>query len=96
MLAKFVVFDEVYNRWPARGRRRAGESFDLLVVDMTKPTEHALKDVYSYRMSEKEVVKYWGELKDKIIEVGINEIRNGERRALLRGSIVRVGERIAI
>ena len=92
MLVKFMVFQEVYNRWPGKGKRRAGESFDLLLVDMSQPSEHALQELHSYRMTEDEVVRYWGSLTGKLVEIGVTAINNGERRALFRGSIVKVLE----
>ena len=59
MLAKFQVFTEVHNRWPAKGARAAGESFNLLLLDMTKPSQYALRSLYQYRMTEEEKAKYW-------------------------------------
>ena len=93
MLAKFQVFSEVHNRWPAKDKRAAGESFNLLLLDMTKPSQHALRALYQYRMTDEEKAKYWGKLEGKFIEIGINEIYNGEKTPVLRGQIVTVPEK---
>jgi hypothetical protein len=93
MLAKFQVFTEVHNRWPAKGDRPGGESYNLLLLDMSKPSKHALRAMYQYRMSEEEKGQYWGKLDGKIIEVGVNEIVNGDKSPVLRGSIVSVTEK---
>jgi len=90
MLTKFLVFTEVYNRWPAKGDRPAGEAYNLLVIDMTKPAKYALRGMYEYRLNEEEREKYWGTLESKNVEIGVNEIINGERKATLRGVIVSV------
>jgi hypothetical protein len=93
MLAKFQVFTEVHNRWPAKGERPAGESYNLLLLDMSKPSKHALRAMYQYRMTEEEKAQYWGKLDGKMIEVGVNEIANGDKSPVLRGSIVSVADK---
>jgi hypothetical protein len=93
MLAKFQVFTEVHNRWPAKADRPAGESFNLLLLDMSKPSKHALRDMYHYRLTDEERAQYWGTLDGKLIEVGVNDISNGDKGPVLRGSIVSVSEK---
>ena len=93
MLAKFQVFTEVHNRWPAKGDRPAGESHSLLLLDMSQPSKHALRDMYHYRLNDEERAQYWGKLDGKIIEVGINEIAGGDKGPVLRGTIVSVAEK---
>lgn len=90
MLAKFQVFTEVHNRWPAKGDRPAGEAFSLLLLDMSQPSKYALRSLYQYRMTEEEKAQHWGKLDGKVIEVGVNEIMNGDKSPVLRGSIVSV------
>lgn len=93
MLSKFQVFSEVHNRWPAKGDRPSGESFSLLLFDMTKPSQYALRAIYQYRMTDEEKTKYWGKLEGKTIEVGINEIIVGDKAPVLRGVIASVPEK---
>ena len=90
---KFQVFTKVHNRWPAKGDRPAGESFNLLLLDMSKPSKHALRDMYQYRLTDEEKPPYWGKLDGKVIEVGVNEINNGDRGPVLRGAIVSVADK---
>ena len=75
------------------GSRPAGESFSLLVLDMSKPSKHALRAMYQYRMTEEEKAQYWGKLDGKMIELGVNEILNGDKGPVLRGAIVSVGDK---
>lgn len=93
MLAKFQVFTEVHNRWPAKGDRPSGESYNLLLLDMSKPSQHALRAMYHYRLSDEEKTKYWGTLDGKCVEIGVNEIMNGDKSPVLRGVIVSVSDR---
>lgn len=93
MIARFQVFTEIHNRWPARGDRPAGESFNLLLLDLTKPSAHALRGMCQYRLTEDERVAHWGKLEGKTVELGINDIHSGEKSALLRGTILSVAEK---
>jgi len=93
MLAKFQVFTEVHNRWPAKGDRPAGESFSLLLLDMSQPSKHALRGMYQYRMTDDERKEHWGKLDGKLIDVGVNDILNGDKGPVLRGSIVTVSDK---
>lgn len=89
MICKFQVFAEIHNKWPAKGTRPAGEAYNLLLLDMTLPAKHALRDLYNYRMTEDEVGKYYGQLERRIIEVGVTQIYTGDGKPLLRGEIVK-------
>lgn len=35
-----TVFKEVHNTWPAKNGKPAGESYDLLCMDISNPTAH--------------------------------------------------------
>ena len=93
MLSKFQVFTEVHSRWPARGARPAGESYSLLLLDVTKPAQYALRALYQYRLNDDEKDKYWGKLEGKTIDVAVNEIMNGDKNPVLRGLIVAAPEK---
>ena len=93
MLVEFNVFTEVFNRWPAKGTRQAGESFNLLLLDATLPSKYALRAMYEYRLSDQEKQKHWGKLEGKKIRVAVTEIVSGNRQPILRGEIVSAPEK---
>ena len=51
MIATFQVHKQTYGHWPARNGKPAGESFDLDLIDMSLPAEHAYRGVLPYRLS---------------------------------------------
>ena len=90
MISKFPVVQELHNKWPARGDKPGGETFNLLLMDMTQPLKYALRTMHEYRLTEEEKERYWGDLQDKSVEIGVTELTNGNRKAVLRGQIISV------
>src|SRR5664279_4498746 len=58
MIAAFQVHKQTYGRWPAKNGKPAGESFDLDLIDMSLPAEHAYRGILPYRLSPDEKDKY--------------------------------------
>jgi hypothetical protein len=48
------VFKEVHNTWPAKNGKPAGESYDLLCMDISNPPEHRMEEMLYYRTKEDE------------------------------------------
>ena len=42
MVTKLTVFKEVHNAWDANDKRKAGEAWDLLCLDISEPAEHRM------------------------------------------------------
>ena len=93
MVATFQVHKQTYGHWPAKNGKAAGESFDLDLIDMSLPAEHAYRGVLPYRLSPEEKDKYWGKVERKQIQVGIHEIQHTPRGPVLRGAIIAVNEK---
>lgn len=94
MIADVLVFAESLEKWPARNGRPGGERYQILVLDMTKPRDCALRDMYSYALSEDERRKFEGKLEGKTIKLGITEITNGLRNPIMRGRIIEETEKV--
>jgi len=88
MIVMFEEHKQTYGRWPAKNGKPAGESFDLDLIDMSLPAEHAYRGTLPYRLSPEEKDKYWGKVERKNIQVAIHEIQNTPRGPVLRGSII--------
>jgi hypothetical protein len=88
MIATFQVHKQTYGRWLAKNGKPAGESFDLDLIDMSLPAEHAYRGTLPYRLSPEEKDKYWGKVERKNIQVAIHEIQNTPRGPVLRGAII--------
>lgn len=93
MIATFQVHKQTYGHWPAKNGKPAGESFDLDLIDMSIPAEHAYRGVLPYRLTEDEKNKYWGKLERKNVQVAVHEIQHTQRGPVLRGAIVSVNEK---
>ncbi len=90
MVTKLTVFKEVHNAWDANDKRKAGEAWDLLCLDISEPAEHRMEEMLYYRLKPEERLAYWGKCVGKIIEVGIAKIRHGDNggKATLIGKII--------
>jgi hypothetical protein len=90
MITKLTVFKEVYNSWDANEKRKAGEAWDLLCLDISEPAEHRMEEMLYYRLKPEERQAYWGKTVGKTIEVGIAKIRHGDNggKATLLGQII--------
>jgi len=90
MIVKLTVFKETHNTWPARGDMKAGESFDLLCMDMSEPPEYRMEEMLYYRTKEDERAKVWGKSVGTTIEVGVSKIRHADKggKATLIGQII--------
>jgi hypothetical protein len=93
MIATMQVHKQTYGRWPAKNGKPAGESFDLDLIDMSLPAEHAYRGTLPYRLSAEEKEKYWGKIERKNIQVAIHEIQTTQRGPVLRGVIISVNEK---
>jgi hypothetical protein len=90
MIMLLIVFKEVHNAWPAKEKRAAGESWDLLCMDNSNPPEHRMEEMLYYRTKEDERPKVWGKSVGTTIQVGVSKIRHGDNggKATLIGSII--------
>lgn len=93
MIATFQVHKQTYGRWPAKNGKPGGESFDLDLIDMSVPAEHAYRGTLPYRLSPEEKDKYWGKVERKNIQVAVHEIQTTQRGPVLRGVIIAVSEK---
>ncbi len=93
MIATFQVHKQTYGHWPAKNGKPAGESFDLDLIDMSMPAEHAYRGVLPYRLAPEEKDKYWGKVERKSIQVAVHEIQTTQRGPVLRGAIIAVNEK---
>ena len=90
MIMQLTVFKEVHNTWPAKNGKSAGESYDLLCMDISNPPEHRMEEMLYYRTKEDERSKVWGKSVGNTIQVGVSKIRHGDNggKATLLGSII--------
>jgi hypothetical protein len=90
MIMTLTVFKEVHNTWPAKNGKPAGESYDLLCMDISNPPEHRMEEMLYYRTKEDERPKVWGKSVGNTIQVGVSKIRHGDNggKATLLGSII--------
>ena len=90
MIMTLTVFKEVHNTWPAKNGKPAGESYDLLCMDMSQPPEHRMEEMLYYRMKDDERVKFWGKMVGTTFQVGASKIRHGDNggRATVIGAII--------
>jgi hypothetical protein len=90
MIMQLTVFKEVHNVWPAKNGKPAGESYDLLCMDISNPPEHRMEEMLYYRTKEDERPKVWGKSVGTTIQVGVSKIRHGDNggKATLLGSII--------
>ena len=85
-----TVFKETHNAWPAKNGKPAGESYDLLCMDMSVPAEFRMEEMLYYRTKDDERPKLWGKSVGTTLQVGVAKIRHGENggKATLLGSII--------
>ena len=90
MIMTLTVFKEVHNTWPAKNGKPAGESYDLLCMDMSNPAEHRMEEMLYYRTKDDERARVWGKSVGTTLQVGVAKIRHGENggKATLLGSII--------
>src|ERR1017187_7474103 len=90
MIMTLTVFKEVHNTWPAKNGKPAGESYDLLCMDMSNPPEHRMEEMLYYRTKDDERPKVWGKSVGTTLQVGVAKIRHGDNggKATLLGSII--------
>jgi len=90
MITKLTVFKEVHNSWTANDKRKAGEAWDLLCLDVSEPAEHRMEEMLYYRLQPEEKPLLWGKAVGKIIEVGISKIRHGDNggKATIIGKLI--------
>ena len=85
-----TVFKEVHNTWAANEKRGAGESYDLLCMDMSQPSEHRMEEMLYYRLKPEERPVMWGKSVGQTLQVGVSKIRHGENggKATMLGKII--------
>jgi len=90
MIIKLLVFKETYNNWPANDKRPAGESYDLLCLDVSDPAEHRMEEMLFYRLKAEEKTAMWGKAVGTTIEVGCSKIRHADKggKATMLGKII--------
>jgi len=90
MKAVFQVHKQTYSNWPARNGKPAGEAFDLDLIDMTTPSEHAYRGMLPYRLTPDEKLRFWDKVDRQSIIVSVHEIVTTQRGPVLRGKILGV------
>ena len=88
MIALFQVHKETYGHWPAKNGKAAGESFELDLIDMSEPAQHAYRGMVPYRLSPDEKDKFWGKAARKYVKLAVHEIQTTPRGPVLRGEIL--------
>ena len=90
MVVKLEVFKTVHNTWPAKNGMAAGESYDLLCIDVSNPPEHRMEEMLYYRTKDEERPRVWGKSVGTTLQVGVAKIRHGDNggKATLLGSII--------
>ena len=71
MVVKLEVFKTVHNTWPAKNGMAAGESFDLLCLDVSNPPEHRMEELLFYRTKPEEREAHYVNGTGKTITVGV-------------------------
>ena len=88
MIALFQVHKETYGHWPAKNGKAAGESFDLDLIDISEPPQHAYRGILIYRLPPNEKDKFCGEESRQFVKVVVHEIQSTPRGPVLRGEIL--------
>lgn len=90
MIVKLEIFKAVHNSWPAKGAMAAGESYDLLCLDVSQPAEHRMEEMLYYKTKPDERELYFVGGAGKTIHVGVTRIRHvgTSGKASLIGSII--------
>src|ERR1039457_3052894 len=71
MVVKLEIFKTVHNAWPAKNGMAAGESYDLLCLDVSNPPEHRMEELLFYRTKLEEREAYYVNGTGKTITVGV-------------------------
>ena len=77
---------------PRMASRRV-RSFDLDLIDMSEPAQHAYRGMVPYRLTPDEKDKYWGKSARKYLKVAVHEILHTQRGPALRGEILAMVEK---
>jgi hypothetical protein len=93
MIVTFHVHKQTYSHWPAKNGKPAGESFDIDLIDMSHPAEHAYRGTLPYRLTPEEKDKHWGKIERKNVDVAVHEIQHTQRGPVLRGTLVAVKDK---
>lgn len=90
MVVKLEVFKTVHNTWPAKKDMPAGESYDLLCIDVSNPPEHRMEEMLFYRTKPEERETHYVNGTGKTITVGVAKIRHADKggKATIIGSII--------
>jgi hypothetical protein len=90
MIVKLEVFKTVHNTWPAKNGMAAGESYDLLCIDVSNPPEHRMEEMLFYRTKPEEREAHYVNGTGKVITVGVAKIRHADKggKATIIGSII--------
>ena len=93
MTLKLKVVTQSHDKWPKKGDREAGESYNLVCQDMTQPANDRMTENVSYRLKEDEVPKYWDKALDKIIEVICRRMTTSKSgKVAMVGNIVEIAK----
>jgi len=82
-----MVLKESHQIWPARGQYPAREFWSILLIDMSLPMEHRMRDVYEYMLRDEEKDKV-GHLAGTNVRIGIEQIQNGRVSPILKGKLL--------
>src|ERR1017187_3915754 len=90
MVVKLEVFKTVHNTWPAKNGMAAGESYDLLCIDVSQPPEHRMEEMLFYRTKIEEREAHYVNGTGKTITVGVAKIRHADKggKATIIGTII--------
>jgi len=83
------VLKEEHQTWPARGDRQAGESFQLVCLDMSQPPSDRMGHMVTYRLSPEEKLQFWGKCADQTLNFALTRIQNtGSGSVVFQGRII--------
>ena len=90
MIVKLEVIKTVHNTWPAKKEMPAGESFDLLCIDVSNQHEHRMEEMLYYRTKPEEREAHYVNGTGKVITVGVAKIRHADKggKATIIGTII--------
>jgi len=74
MQVKVQVISEIRREYPWK-RAKGGTGFEFILLCVDCDTETPLKTFFEYVMTQEEREEYFGRLKDKIVMLGISQLR---------------------
>lgn len=91
MQVKLTVLKEEHQSWQAKGNMAAGESFNLVCMDVSQPSADRLGHAVKVRLSHDDKLTHWGKSVDKTVTFAVAKIaQNDSGEVALNGRIVEI------